>query len=99
MKRSKLIIRPEAENEIREAVLWYESCVEGLGSEYLLSLDACFSAISRNPKSFPAVHKSIRMALLKRFPYEVFYLIEVNYVIVLAVFHAKRDPKHWKLRN
>ena len=97
MKRS-LIIRPEAETEMAEAFDWYEARVHGLGSDFLLCLDAVFNSILRNPQQFPQIHKVVRRALIRRFPYEVFFLDEKERVIVLSVFHAKRNPKIWRER-
>lgn len=47
----QLIIRPEAEADIAQAFDWYEARVAGLGSEFLLVLDAALSSILRNPSS------------------------------------------------
>ncbi len=95
----KLIIRPEAEVEITEAHEWYQSRVEGLGSEFLSVLDAVFQSIVNNPKQYQIVYKNIRRALTKKFPYEVFYIEQTQQITVLAVFHAKRNPVNWRNRN
>ena len=92
-------LRKEAEEEIRAAFKWYEIQVKGLGHEFLLSVDACLSSLKREPEMYPAVHLEIRRALLKRFPFGVFYLIEDRSIIVLAVFHARRNPNVWKTRK
>jgi hypothetical protein len=62
-----LIIRPEAEADIAQAFDWYETRVEGLGSEFLLVLDAAFHSIVRSPDSYPQIYKQVR-ALTRRFP-------------------------------
>ena len=62
----RLIVRPEAEAEMGEAFDWYEDRVPGLGSEFLLCVDAVFSAILRNPEQFPRVHRVARRALTRR---------------------------------
>jgi len=98
MKR-ELIIRPEAEAELAKAFDWYEEQVRGLGSEFLISVDATVHAIVRKPHQFAKVHMDVRRALLRRFPYALFFLVEETRIIVLAVFHAKRDPKHWQERT
>lgn len=98
MKR-ELIIRPEAEAELAEAFDWYEERARGLGSEFLISVDATVHAIVRKPQQFARVHKDVRRALLRRFPYAVFFLVEDTRIVVLAVFHAKRSPKHWRART
>ena len=89
----EVVVRPEAEAEIAEAYRWYESKVEGLGLEFLRALDASLSTIQRHPSAYAAVHKQMRRAVLRRFPYSVIYLSENDTIIVLACFHASRDPK------
>ena len=95
----RLIVRPEAEAEMAEAFDWYEDRVPGLGSEFLLCVDAVFSSILRNPQHFPHVHRVVRRALTRRFPYEVFFVEDDERVVVLSVFHAKRNPKRWHERT
>ena len=70
----KLIIRPEAEAELEEAFVWYEQQVAGLGSQFLLALDATINSLRRNPFQCPVVHKQVRRALVRRFPYQVCYI-------------------------
>lgn len=53
--KSPLIIRPEAESDLAEAYRWYEAQVPGLGSDFLLSVDAALSSIRRNPELDPVV--------------------------------------------
>lgn len=88
----ELIIRPEAEMEMAEAFDWYEARVPGLGSEFLLTVDAIMNAILRNPQQYPVVHKNLRRAITRRFPYQVIFIVEEKQIFVIAVFHAKRNP-------
>ena len=53
----RLIVRPEAEAEMAEAFDWYEQRLPGLGSEFLLCVDAVFNAILRNPQHWAHVHR------------------------------------------
>ncbi len=94
----ELIIRTEVEVEIADAFEWYEARVPGLGSDFLLASDATFDGILRNPRQFPTVHKTVRRVLLRRFPYEVFFVEDGQNIVVLAVFHVKRNPKRWSKR-
>ena len=95
---SRLIVRPEAEAEIAEAFDWYEDQVPGLGSDFLLCLDAIVSAILRSPAYYPRVQKIVRRGLTRRFPYEVFFLEDGERIVILSVFHARRNPKRWQDR-
>jgi plasmid stabilization system protein ParE len=54
--------------------------------------------VQRNPQVFPKVHKEVRRVLMRKFPYALFYLIEEESIVVVACFHAKRDPIDWLRR-
>jgi hypothetical protein len=45
----RLVAAPEAEFDISEAFIWYESRRAGLGVEFLCSLDACIERIRPDP--------------------------------------------------
>lgn len=94
----QVIVRPEAAHEIQEAFDWYEGRSEGLGLEFLRVADACLSGVQRNPTSYQIVHEQARRALLRKFPYALFYLISEDAIIVVACFHIKRSPADWQRR-
>jgi plasmid stabilization system protein ParE len=94
----RLIFRPEAEEELLEAIDWYETRSQGLGAEFVRCVDACLGRIQRNPESYPIVHRETRMAVMRRFPYLLLYRIHLDEASIVAVFHAKRNPKQWKGR-
>ena len=93
-----MIIRPEVEAEIHDAFSWYEEQIPGLGADFLLNLDAAFQGILRNPLQYPVIYRTLRRALVRRFPYQVMFLEGKNKIIIIAVFHGKRNPKRWQHR-
>jgi plasmid stabilization system protein ParE len=95
----ELVLRPEAENETTAACEWYERQRVGLGDEFLCCLEATLEHVRREPEVYPLVHERIRRALIRRFPYGVFYLVEPQRIVVLAVFHGRRDPSDWQSRR
>ena len=94
-----VIISSEAEADLTQAYQWYEEQVEYLGSEFLLCVEACIQSIARSPKIYQKIHKNIRRALVRRFPYGIFFIEEANHIRVVAVFHARRDPATWQNRR
>jgi len=90
--KHSVIIRPEAEDDLKAAFSWYEDNRVGLGYDFLLQVDAGLNCISKNPESNPMEYKRTRKHLIKRFPYKIIYLIEEREIIVLAVIHGKRNP-------
>ena len=95
---AQVIIRREAQADLTEAFRWYQQESPGLGFEFRRAVDACLAAVQRNPKAYPAVHGRIRRAMLRKFPYGVFYLETNAGISVLACLHAKRDPGLWRSR-
>lgn len=91
-----IIVQPEVEVDLLEAVVWYENKLQGLGESFLLNVEATIRTIKRNPEAFPKVYKEIRRVLIKKFPFGIFYLIEKERIVILAIFHASRSPKNWK---
>lgn len=89
----------DAETDITLAMNWYEVQRKGLGSEFILSFDAVKNIIQRSPDSYHYRYKNLRGVLLKRFPYLTLYEIDEDTIIVVAVFHTSRNPKHWKKRK
>jgi len=96
---SQLILRPRAEADLAEAYAWYEERRAGLGQSLLLSVEAALASIQENPLLFPVVHRNVRRALIRRFPFGVYYLVDRETVVVVAIFHASRDPKGWRARS
>jgi plasmid stabilization system protein ParE len=95
---TRLLVRSAAEADMADAALWYEARAVGLGAEFLRAVDVTLAEIQRMPQRFPVVHDTCRRALLRRFPYAVFFLPTTEAIHVIACFHASRDPKRWQER-
>jgi toxin ParE1/3/4 len=94
-----LLIRPEGEHDIAEAHRWYENQRPGLGSDFVLCVEDGLAKIQRAPEKYAVVHRNIRRLLIHRFPYRIFYVVDQNSIVVLAVSHARRNPTQWKSRT
>jgi plasmid stabilization system protein ParE len=74
--------------------------VDGWGSarSFLGSLDACTERVRRQPMLYPVVYETYRRALIRRFPYAIFFEYLEETVTIYAVFHTARDPGKWRQR-
>jgi len=95
----RILVRPAAAADIAEAFEWYESRRVGLGVEFVRSMDAALESLRRAPSANPIVHRDVRRALLRRFPYGVFYRVIRDEILVVACFHGSRDPRRWQGRR
>jgi plasmid stabilization system protein ParE len=94
-----LFVRPDAAADIEEAHSWYESQRPGLGDEFLDAILVVFELLLERPRRYRVVHRDTRRANLRRFPFGVFYRIVDADVVVIACFHASRDPRRWRGRE
>lgn len=92
-------IRPEAAQDLEDAAIWYEEQGRGLGHQFLDEVRRALARVVEQPQLYPSVHRTIRRALIHRFPFGVFYRVEVGSIVVVAVMHGSRDPRHWKQRK
>jgi plasmid stabilization system protein ParE len=88
----EVVFRRVARVEFDEAVAWYEAERAGLGLELKAVVDQTVAVIAEQPGLFRQVRGPIRRAVLKRFPYTLHFLEEGDRIVILAVFHASRDP-------
>ena len=87
-----------AEADLTEALDWYDAQSAGLGDRLLAELEAAKDRVAENPLQFPVIYKVCRRALLRRFPYALFFRLRGNDLQVIACFHMRRNPRRWRSR-
>ena len=93
-----VVFRRAAQYEIDEAALWYERHRAGLGTQFIVEINGAVHSAQEHPQRFPITHRETRCVRVRRFPYSVFFLVEERRIVVLAVFHGRRDPGRWQQR-
>jgi plasmid stabilization system protein ParE len=94
-----LVFHPAVEGEVEDAYQWYEQQRAGLGDEFLQALEAVYSRLQATPQIHQQIRGDVRRALLRRFPYSVYYRVHSDKVEIVAVQHQRRDPKAWQSRS
>lgn len=98
MSRS-LVFRQQARQEFDAAGDWYERERPGLGQAFLIEVERVLQSVVSNPDAFPEVLEGIRKAVIKRFPYCLYFRVRGEAIVVLAVFHSARNPAVWRTRK
>jgi plasmid stabilization system protein ParE len=93
-----VVLRAEAEAEFDEAFDFYDGRRAGLGTEFAAEVQKVFDRLAANPLIHQEVFADIRKAVVRRFPYCVYYRPHADRVEVIAVFHTSRDPSIWQGR-
>ena len=55
--------------------------------------------IGESPNRYPEIDEDVRRCMARKFPYAVLYIIEPDYLLILAVMHCSREPNYWKNRQ
>jgi plasmid stabilization system protein ParE len=84
--------------EFDEAVEFYEDAREGLGYEFRDAVLDSIESICISPKRCPKYYREVRRLVMKRFPYLIYFIELDEYIRIVSVFHAKRNPRIWKRR-
>ena len=87
-----LSLSPNAELDLLESALWYESRQIGLGEKFTKKVEAYLSRIQNNPLHYPLKNGKLREAYIQKFPFVIIYEIVENEILVFAVFNTHQNP-------
>lgn len=96
--RRRVVTTPEADADIADAYEWYAALRPELGTDFLAELAVTFMQLEQFPEAHAVIRGETRRAILKRFPYSVFHIVDPDAVTVTGVLHFRRDPQVWPLR-
>lgn len=86
------------EADVEAAFDWFEGEEPGLGFEFLQELRAAYERIVDHPFGYEDIRSGIRRALTRRFPYAVYFSVEGETIVIVAVLSTARDPAEWQRR-
>jgi plasmid stabilization system protein ParE len=96
---SRVVFRPQALEDARAARRWYEEQKPGLGARFSEAIDDAIERIASHPQSFRALHGDIRRAVVRQFPYGVYFRTHGSELVVIAIMHGRRHPRRWRSRG
>ena len=96
----KLKLLPIVYQDLRKAKKWYLGINTILGEDFKLKVNEEFDYIKQYPKHYQKKHKELRQAIVERFPYTIYYLIEeeLKMVVVVGVLAQKQSFDRIKKR-
>jgi plasmid stabilization system protein ParE len=94
-----LRVRKQAKVEILEAFDRYFQNSPTAAQRFVVAVDEAIARIEEAPEQFPVIHGRLRRALLRRFPYAVYFKIYPSVISVVGVIHGHRHPDTWLLRS
>ena len=89
---------PQADDELDQAVRYYENCQPGLGLEFAEEVYVTVARILEYPEAWSPMSKNTRRCLVNRFPFGVIFQIKPDILRIVAVANLHRRPGYWKNR-
>lgn len=93
-----LRLRPEAIEEWEASILWYNQRRKGLGEVFTDAIEESINLIQADPESYPFLDHDLRAFRVKRFPFSILFTVDNDEILVVSIFHERRDPKVWQSR-
>jgi len=87
--------RSEAAADVALARDWYEAQSAGLGDSFVGALERTVELLASLPEAFPEIAMGVRRALLRRFPYALYYSLADGGIDVIACLHTRQSPSRW----
>lgn len=94
----RVVFRRAAKNEFEDAAAWYGERGPGLGDEFIREIEQAITHAAAAPRRYPVTFGDIRRTVTRRFPFAVYFRIRSDSLVVLAVFHGRRNPIVWQRR-
>ncbi|MEO7726675.1 MAG: type II toxin-antitoxin system RelE/ParE family toxin [Burkholderiales bacterium] len=94
----RIVFRRAAKSEYEDAALWYDKQRRGLGEEFILQIEQSLTSAADGPQRYPVVFGNVRRTVARRFPYSVYFRVRSDTLVVIAVFHGRRNPEIWQRR-
>jgi plasmid stabilization system protein ParE len=87
-----------AEADLEEAVAWYEARSSKAARNFEAAVSAALVRIAGNPELYPLEDDLHRICPMRKSQYVIVYRHDpaANVVVVIAVAHAKQDPRPWQ---
>ena len=99
MKSYRIIILPQALEEIQDAIDYYDEQQIGLGKRFYTASRNTLSTIKKIP-FFQVRYDDVRCLLIKGFPFMIHYTVDEasSQIFIHAVIHTSRNPDEYWLK-
>ncbi|MBH0204723.1 MAG: type II toxin-antitoxin system RelE/ParE family toxin [Nitrospira sp.] len=94
----RLEFHPEAELELIEAAVYYETQVPELGERFESEIRRATDLLLDQPGIGLPANPNLRKIILTRFPFTLYYSVTADVLRIEAVAHQHRRPGYWRMR-
>jgi plasmid stabilization system protein ParE len=95
----RYVFHPEALAEYAEAVQYYAQKRTEVAQAFINAVEDAVYRLRETPTRYTIIDEDVRRCMTDKFPYGILYIIEPDYILILAVMNCSRQPGYWKNRR
>lgn len=92
MGNLKEVFSIQAENELEDALYFYDLISTKIGDNFLYQINDSITSILLNPETYKLEFEIYRQAVVKKFPFVIIYTKIDNIILISAIFHTSKNP-------
>ena len=96
MNRFDVVLAPEAEDDIAQALAWYRERNTTAAEAFEFEAFDVIDRLEFTALGSAADEHGTRRRVMKRHPYSIWFEVQGRTVTVLAVAHHRRRPGYWR---
>lgn len=92
MSKLTEVLSLQAENELEDALYFYDLISTKIGDNFLNQINTCIESILLNPETYKLEFDVYRQAVVKKFPFVIIYTKIDSKILISAIFHTSKNP-------
>ena len=92
MSKLTEVLSLQAENELEDALYFYDLISTKIGDNFLNQINTCIESILLNPETYKLEFDIYRQAVVKKFPFVIIYTKIDSKILISAIFHTSKNP-------
>ena len=91
MGKLREVLSIQAENELEDALYFYDLISTKIGDLFLNQINECIESILLNPETYKLEFDVYRQAVVKKFPFVIIYTKIDSTILISAIFHISKN--------
>ena len=84
---------PKALIEYEQSIEWYAERSMQAAENFIVEVKRNIETIKNNPTQFKNRYKNYFESTLEKYPFDIVYIIESERIVIMSIYHQKRNPK------
>lgn len=100
MNKYRVLILPEATDDLKQAKKWYRQHNAELPKRFIKEVKNTINRIRLTPFANAIRYQNVHVGIVPIFPYCIHYIVEEDEktLVVLAIHHTSMSPENWQKR-